>query len=1135
MTKNIHFTIFLLSACIAASGQSSVLKTGNWSKFSVANDGIYKIDYSLLQKAGIDPSKIDPKNIKIFTGQAGMLPQANSDARIVDLIEIPISVTGEADGKFDGSDYILFYGQGPDKISYNTKSNCFSYEKNLYSDKNFYFLTVSTSQGKRLIQSPNLPGSFPVVNSFDSFGYYENDNHNHLHSGRQWFGEQLESSSPQLDIQFNITGIVPGSNIIFTSHVMAQSINDCSFDISFNGKQVMTQQVAAVPNSTYGVKGRIEADTVTIPESSVNAASSSTHQVHYQYNRGSSGISIGYLDYVIFTMNRKLTLYGEQTFFSASASTSNPVSTFQINSVAANNLVWEVTNPLHIKNQAGQLNGNIFSYSTNTDTLKKFVVFNPSQIARASFESKVSNQDLHSINSTDLLIISHSSLMAQATRLAAHRQTNDGLAVKTISTDEIYNEYGGGKLDPTAIRDFIRDVFKKSSGQLKYVLLFGRGSYDYKDRIDANTNLVPIYESYNSLDPLATYSSDDYFGFLEDNEGAWPEYPAINYTLDVGIGRIPAKTLSEAQTFVDKLIEYDTNPDRFGSWRKEFLFVADDGDNNAHEYQSDQLANNVEQNHSEFDAKKLFLDQYKQVTKPIGQFSPEATKALDLAIRKGKAIVNYTGHGSEYVWAQELMLTDNFVKSLENAPRYPLFVTATCEFGRNDDPYIISSAELLVLQKKGGAIGIVTTARPVFSNTNYQLNQAFYQALFTKSNYQFRRLGSIMLDTKNNSLNGTSNRNFSLLGDPSMKLALADNQAVTTEIKTLSGSDTLKALSSVSVKGEIQNNGSLLTNFNGMAYATVFDKIENLITFGDPDEIVTPPSPPYNYIARNNKLFEGSVSVTQGKFQIDFDMPTDLVPGINKGKISLYAFQNSGTEATGYSSSFSIGGVEPNPLADTTPPTIKLFMSDTTFVNGGTVGPNTQLIAQLFDVSGINVASSNPQNNIIATLDGKWSYTLNDYYLSNPNNSKKGMVIYPLDTLKKGAHTLTLWASDTHNNRNTGVSINFLVTEGTGIALGEFYNYPNPFGETETTFHFSHTHAGEDLTATLTIYDLAGQLLMTTDFSITNSSYQVDLGKWDGAVNGTKKGPGIYIAKLFVRSLADGSQNERVTKLIILN
>jgi hypothetical protein len=647
---------------------------------------------------------------------------------------------------------------------------------------------------------------------------------------------------------------------------------------------------------------------------------------------------------------------------------------------------------------------------------------------------------------------------------------------------------------------------------------------------------VPIYESYASLDPLATYSSDDYYGFLEDNEGSWDENPAINYSMDIGVGRIPAKNITDAKVIVDKLIDYDTNPDRFGEWRKDFLFVADDGDFNVHESQADQLAKNIDQNHSEFDAKRLFLDEYKQILKPVGQFSPDATKALDLAIRKGQAVINYTGHGSEQVWMQEQILTPDLVQGLTNAPKYPLFVTATCEFGRNDDPFIISSAELLLLQKMGGAIGLVTTARPVYSSTNFQLNQAFYQAVFTKTNNQFRRLGDITRDTKNNSLSGTLNRSFSLLGDPSIKLAFADNQAVATEIKTAFGSDTLKALSNVSIKGVVQSGGNTLSNFNGTVYTTLFDKTQNLKTLGDPDETVNPPAPPYSFTERQNKIYQGSSSVIQGNFQIDFVVPSDLVSGINKGKISLYAYQKDGTEAVGYSSAFSVGGIETNSAVDTTPPEIKLYLSDSTFVNGGTVGPNTQIFARLFDNSGINITSINSQNSIIATLDNKWSYVVNDFYTADENTYQKGTLIYPLDTLKKGQHTLSLAASDTYDNR-TSVSINFTVTGGTGIAISDFINSPNPFySSSETDFYFTHTRAGEDLEANLIVYDLTGRPVTNIEYSVAASDYTVDLGKWDGRnEQGIKIGPGIYVARLFVRSLADGSQSERSLKLIILN
>ena len=1128
--------IFLLISAVDSLGQSSVLSNGAWYKFSVSSDGVYRIDFALLQKAGISPSQINPKNIKLYTGQPGMLPQANGIARVTDLAEISISVIGEGDGKFDAGDYILFYGQGPDLYSYDPKSNFFGYQNNLYSDKSFYFLTIADTPGARIKAKENLPGNFPLINQFDEVAYYESDKYNMLHSGRQWFGEQFDQGL-SLSITFDLPGILANSDIKLTSHVMAQSTAPCSFKLSINNQAIKDQAIPAWANTQYSAKGVERIDTLVVNEQTVGASTRAAQQFQYQFTKGNSGLSIGYLDFLTFNVQRTLALYGDQTLFTSSLSTVNANSTFQIKNVTSSDLVWDITESFSVKNLGMQFSENVILFSTGTDTLKRFAVFDPAKAHSPTFESTVSHQNLHRITACDLLIITPTSLASQASRLAAHRQSHDQLTTFVSTTESIFNEYGGGKPDPTAIRDFIRDVFKKSNGQLKFVLLFGRGSFDYKNRVFSNTNLVPIYESYSSLEPLSTYSSDDYFGFLEDNEGAWQEYPAVNYSLDIGIGRIPAKNLTEAQNVVDKLIDYDTDPNRFGPWRKNFLFVADDGDNNLHQGQANQLADLIEQNHPEFNARKLLLDYYRQTLTPIGQVSPDATKALDLMVREGAALVNYTGHGSEQVWAQERMLTPELVQHWENSPKYPLFVTATCEFGRNDDPSIISSAELAILQKNGGAIGLVTTARPVNSSTNFQLNQAFYQALFTKTNGEFRRLGYIMRDTKNNSLSDVSNRNFSLLGDPSMKLAFADDQVIANSIKTSLGGDTLKALSQVVVQGEIQSSGSKVTSFNGTVYASLYDQRQNFITRGDPDETITYPSPPFSFTQRTNKLFQGSVSVQQGSFQFDFVVPDDLVANFGTGKLSLYANADNGTEAAGASTGFMVGGKEPNPLGDGTPPTIKLYMSDTTFINGGTVGPNTQLVGLLSDASGINTTSINPQNRLIATLDNKWSYDVSDYYTSEKGDFKNGGLTYPLDTIKSGRHQLTLAASDTYNNRSIA-SVDFVVSNGTGIVIGDFGNYPNPFNAStqSTTFYFRHTRAGEDLKVSLVIYDLTGQPLSTTEYAVPASPYQVDLAEWAGETGGgIKLSSGIYVAKLSVRSEADGSQNDRATKLIILN
>ncbi|MBP9926478.1 MAG: type IX secretion system sortase PorU [Cyclobacteriaceae bacterium] len=1124
--KIVSFFVLLVIQFDLSAQVTGILASGNWYKFSVANDGAVKIDYNLLKRAGINPDQIDPRNIKIYTGQHGMLPQANDQPRISQLQEISIEVSGESDGRFNSGDLILFFGRGPDKYEYDLQKQLFAYQNNLFTDKNFYFLTIGSDAGKRITKIENLIGAFPLINQFDEIAYYETEKYNILKSGRQWFGEQFDAITTAT-IQFDISGVVENSDIKLVSHVMAQSITNTSFQISFNANPVLIQPIVAIPNSSYNIKGRVKADTTIFNSNTVAAPTKSKQDINYQFTKGSPGISIGYLDFFILSLKRKLALYGDETIFRSSSSLANTTSTFEVNNVTAGVRLWDVTDYLDAKDQDYSLTNNKLLFSTNTTLLKEFVVFKSDKAKDPVFEGKVSNQNIHSMTHPELLIITHPDFLNEAQRLANHRQSISGVISKVVTINQIYNEFSGGKQDVTALRDFIKMLYDDTNVQLKNVLIFGRGSYDYKNRVLGNTNYVPIYESRNSLSPLETYASDDYYSFLETTEGEWSESPAQNHTLDIGVGRLPVKTLAEATRVVDKLIEYDLDPSSFGPWQNEILFVADDGDFNIHNSQADQLANSVELLNPKYHTKKFFLDSFEQVTKPTGQRSPDATKALDLAIHKGSLIVNYTGHGSERVWMDERILDETIIENWKNGPRYPLFVTATCEFGRHDDPFQITSGELTLLQKKGGSIGLVTSSRPVNSSTNFTLNKAFYESLFTKSQNKFNDLGTVFKETKNKSISGVANRNFSLLGDPSMQLALAENEIIFDEIKTSAGSLELKGLSQVNVTGHIENNLSVQTQFIGNLTLTLFSEEVNLVTKGDEN-------PPFNYSDRPNTLFRGNTSVNQGLFELQFIMPKNIPAEFITGKFLTSAFDKDGDFANGAALNNQMGGLEPSPIPDNTPPQIQLFLGDTTFIPGGIVGPNTKIVAKFFDESGINISVDPTGNEITASIDSGSTFSLNEYYYANLNNYKTGSLTFPLERLEKGKHTLTLSASDTYNNRAIG-TVDFVVTDGDQIQIEEFSNYPNPFYES-TILEFTQTRPGEDLEVYLTILDLAGKVILNQTFEVFSSQYRVTLTEWDGkSASGTKLSQGIYLGKLSVRSLLDGSKNEQYTKLIILN
>jgi hypothetical protein len=1084
----------------------------------------------MLKKAGIDPGKTDPRHIKIYGLAGGMLPQPNAIPRPTDLIEHAIYVSGEGDGKFDKGDYVLFYAEGPDQNDFDVSRNVFKYENNLYSDHNYYFLTVAADAGKRIATTENIQGSFPLVTSFNDFVYHEKDEYNEERSGREWFGEKF-GLTPSYTFSLSLAGITSGSPVKVVSDVMGQSYTETSFRLYLNNTQIAEQKIPAIPNGRYSIKGLHARDTISTDANATNATGRDAQELKYVFFKG-SGFSQGFLDFFLINVIRDLALYGDQTVFLSAASLSNPVSTFEVHNLSQKASIWDVSDIYNVKAQAFTLTGTTGSFSTSTDALKQWIVFND-RIPEPVFVSRVANQDLSGMTTPNLLIITYPDFQSQALRLAQHREAFSGWSAAVVTTEEIFNQFSSGRQDVTALRDFARLLRDKDPSALRSILLFGKGSYDYKDHLDNNTNFVPTYESRNSLHPLQTYSSDDYFAFLEEDEGSWDESPAKAHTLDVGIGRLPVTSLQQAAIVVDKIIDYDTNLKKLGSWRKKIVFVADDGNSeddftSLHQYQADQLASDVEESYPAFDAQRVFMGSYKKKVQPNGETVPEMADDIERAFDQGALIINFTGHGSETIWTDERIFTEKTIENLQN-DRYPFLVTATCEFGRQDDPLLISSAERSLTKHNGGAIGLLTSARPVNAPTNFNLNEAFYEALLTPGSDGYPTLGEVFRQTKNNSTSGVANRNFALIGDPSMMLALPELSIEVTAVTTESGSDTLKALSTVTARGRVvAPGGGTLESFTGVVEATLFDKEQEFATIGKND-------PPFHYSQWKNAIFRGRATVDKGEFEFNFIVPKNISYQFGSGKFSFYAFDpTTGVDAKGVYNSV-IGGSESHPMDDTTPPEIRLFMGDTTFVNGGATTSDTYLIARLEDQNGINLSGYGIGNSIIAQLDDDAAtFVLNDYYVSDVDTYAKGLIQYPILGLAPGKHTLSVKAWDVYNNP-AEASIDFTVTENDGLIIETFGNYPNPF-TTNTHLFFTHNRSGDDLEAQLFIYSPLGELIKTAEIQIPESEYHIDLIELDALEGqGKKLSPGLYLARLVVRSMTNGSKNEQVTKLIVAN
>ncbi|HET6245981.1 MAG: type IX secretion system sortase PorU [Bacteroidetes bacterium] len=1102
----------------------SVLSTDEWFKIGVTKDGIYKMDYNFIKNMGLNPDEIDPRNLKIYGNGGGMIPFANNKARIDDIIQNSIFVNGESDGKFDSTDYILFYGQDPNRWTLNT--DIFVHHLNLYSDTTFYFISVSPGPGKRIQNksSLQLPATHSVT-SFDDYSFHDKEVYNLIKSGRVWYGEKFDYVT-SYDFSFSFPNIDLSSPISIKADFAARSASESKFTTSAAGASMQTSIALtnfANYNGPYANQG--QGVLTFLPQSS-------NISVNINYNKPNSS-SMGWLNYLQINARRELRMHGNQMIFRDKKSFgAGNIAEFNLVNTSPGVKIWDVTYPYEVMNQNSIVTGPMHSFKAAADSIREYIAFNSDEFYLPSFSGKVVNQNLHGIGHPEMVIVSHPLFINQAHDLAVFHKTR-GLSVEVVSTESLYNEFSSGAPDVSAIRDFMKMIYDRAANQNelpKYLLLFGDGSFDNKGKGFSNTNFILSYQSLNSLAPTSSYVSDDFFGLLDDDEGDWL---TSNELVDIGIGRFPVKSVAEAQNVVKKVKSY-YEPKTMRDWRNFLCFIADDQDNNLHFSQAEFMANNSVKNKN-YNIDKIFLDAYQQISTPGGKRFPDVNEAINRRFEKGALIINYTGHGGEIGLAEERIISIPQINSWKNSENLPLFVTATCEFTRFDDPSLTSAGEHVFLNPNGGAIALFTTVRLVYAGPNFDLNKHLYNYAFEKIDGRKPTLGDLFRLTKMASAipGGINNRNFTFIGDPSVELAYPKHKVITSTINGNAVStviDTIKALQKVTITGFVSDdNGQKLTGFNGIVYPTVFDKPSTIKTLGNDSE-----SPVTEFKLQKNVVYKGKVSVKNGDFSFTFIVPKDIGYNFGKGRISYYA-ENTIEDAQGYFDEFYIGGTEENAALDATGPEVDLYLNNDKFVFGGVTDEKPKLLAYVKDESGINTVGNGIGHDLVAVLDENTdrAIVLNDYYEAELDSYQKGVISYPFSKLEEGNHTLRLKVWDVYNNSNEAFT-EFVVANSAELALKHVLNYPNPF-TTYTEFNFEHNQPGMWLDVQVQIFTVSGKLIKTLNTSTRSDGFRAEPIPWNGMDDfGDKIGRGVYIYRLKVRA-NDGSVAEKIEKLVILN
>jgi hypothetical protein len=773
--------------------------------------------------------------------------------------------------------------------------------------------------------------------------------------------------------------------------------------------------------------------------------------------------------------------------------------------------------------------------------LREFVASNGSVFYSPEKIGSIAYQNLHGLEQADYLIVTHKDFISQAERLAnLHRAK--GLSVHVATTEQIFNEFSSGMQDPTAIRFFAKMFYDRGASAIetrpKYMLLFGDGTYDPKNRITNNNNFIPTYQYLAAENHLDALVSDDYYALLDNNESI-----SGADLLDVGIGRLLVSDITMAQQQVDKIEHYLNNGSSiyaaqsvstFGDWRNKYTLLADDEqggyfvENDCEDqYQYTTL------NHPEMNCTKLYSDAFKQIITAGGERYPDVNEQFSRQVENGNLVLNYVGHGGEVGFAEEQILINSEITSWKNINKLNLFVSATCEFTKFDDPKRLSAGELVSMNPIGGAIAMMTTTRPIYISVNSIIGEKFFNNVFERdAQNKPRRFGDIISTVKNSSGSTQNKRCFMLIGDPALRIALPEMKVLIDSINGFSPTiyeDTINALSKMRVKGHVEAfTGGVLTSFNGELSPTIYDKEKVKKTLGQNSD-----SPIIEFKTQDAIIYKGKVSVVNGYFDFSFVVPKDIDYDFGKGKLSMYA-TNFTIDAAGQDKRFTIGGIDPVGISDDKGPDIELYMNDYTFVNDGLTDANPLLIAKLFDENGINTVGNGIGHDITVILDGNTAQqkVLNQYYSANLDSYQAGEVRYNFNNLAAGKHTLTFKAWDVNNN-SSSATLDFTVKAAEQVALSHVLNYPNPF-TTNTSFYFEHNQVAEELDVMIQIFTVSGKLVKTIQSVVKTTGFRSEGIAWDGLDDfGDQLAKGVYIYALKIRTSA-GETAEKIEKLVLL-
>lgn len=1049
-----------MMAGIHSYAERSVLADGHWVKIRVSESGVCRMSFSELRSAGLEPSQV-----RVFGYGGAQKEQDFSKRNIDDLPQVPVYV---------GEDYILFYVQGP--ISWTYNGSRFAHTRNTYSDFGYYLLSDDAGAMLPFPEAEAVSGSPTDVTYYSYYQVQDKDSVNLIDrtgvsgGGRTFYGEQFAAgqtrtftfSTPYANGDNSSVYIDMAANAATTSTVKAQLNNTSSKSI----------YISSIPDHyTFGVAGTI----------SMNGASEEQNQRVTMQFVNSNASALAWLNYIEITTPSELVMTGSYMGIRSlvNRNTTNPVR-FLLRNTTASTQIWDVTDLAAIQRMPTTMVDDQLAWiGTQADGVHEYIAVNTdgTKFVQAEVVGEVKNQNLHALSNIDYIIICPEGYEDVSEDLAKAHEAKQAITYAIVTDQQVYNEFSSGTPDATAYRWLMKMLYDRAKNgigqQPRWLLLMGHGTFDNRKLLrNSGTSLLLTYQSKNSVNEIKAYATDDYFAYLDDNEGAID----TQGRMDIGVGRLPVESLDEARTTVDKLIRYIRN-EQTGKWKNQLVYLADDGENGTHTETAEKSAELVRIKNPDFIVHKIFLDAYPQEVNASGESYPLAKNRVLNLLKNGVLFFDYSGHGGYNAITNESILNLKDIAGMTNKNQ-AFWLFATCNFAQCDAGKR-SAAETAVLNPKGGAIGILAATRTVYAPQNTNLNRSVCDTLFGHSDvfHYDMTLGEAILIGKNLLGSDENKLAYVLLGDPCMRL----NYPTDYHVETLTEMDTLNALSVQHVEGRIIDEDlNTVSDFNGKVDITIYDKMQSIPTRDNDNAGGDPRVVAYNDYP--NTIFSGATDVKDGLFNYTFMVPKDIRYNFDNGRIVYYAVTADSletAEAVGHFEQFIIGGSGSTVAIDTIGPEMEIYLNSPAFRNGDKTYATPRFFANLYDENGINTAGAGIGHDLMLIIDDdpKMIYSLNEYFTAANNSYQAGQVSYLMEELANGPHSLTFRAWDLLNNSTTK-SLNFIVEAGLDPSIYNVTTYPNPVQQSGVVHLVVNYDQPDELIETeIYLYNTAGQMV----------------------------------------------------------